>query len=163
MRKFWKIYIFVMVVLVVFFYSFAFAQETPLEPKSFAGVVWDKEGSIIMINEGIEYVNPDAFTCLSSRDFYKHARKIDLNIDCLDWKIEKTKKGLNLLNKEDIDRKEALTKMSPRERFEAALLSAGLKGDFILITERVVYPDTKNKGVTCWFTFIHKDAFRCKQ
>jgi len=129
--------------------------------KSFAGVAWNKGGDIVWKDEGVEFVNPFAFSSLSSENFFEHSRKTDLNVDCMDWKYEKSKKaGLEVLSKEELLRREALKKMSPKERFRIALAASGIaeneQDNYVVIVEKVVYPDTKSKGLTYWYTFVSK-------
>jgi len=164
--KTWKA--FVMVIIIVLLGTSFHINAIAGGPKSFAGVVWDKEGNVVMIDAGIEYVNQDAFECLDPKYFFKHAQKIDLNVDCFDWKHEKKldSKDLKVLSSTEIAKKEILTKMSSEERFRAALSASGVSGkdqeNYILVAERAVYPDTKSKGVTYWYTFVLKEHWKCK-
>jgi|GEM_PF-2205609 len=171
MKKFWNLCVAVtLVALVGIFFQIPLthAQASQTGSRSFAGVVWDKEGGILMIDQGIEYVAMKTFKCLSLEDYFEFNWKIDLNVDYIDFKHERAdNKGFSILNRREISAREALAKMSSKERFRMAMTAAGIpeneQRNYILITERVIYPDTKSKGLTYWYTMVPASCWKCKE
>lgn len=132
--------------------------------KSFGGVVWGLDGAITYKDEGIVFVNTAAFSCLSAGNYFVHNR-------CISLATTAEKKWWMFFNieaywKETLRKRSFLANMSSEERFLEALSQNGFRKEdrrnFIVITEKVVYPKNPNEFQTYWFTFIPQGCWACK-